>query len=285
MNRYTIRVDVVPDRVGLSIDEIKQRVIKVLNDPKLNTQKYIIAYETKTKSQVKHYQGIIYTDMNHNTYKKLMSGTYFPEWKGKRGENLTSFAEVSKDTYEVYVTKENILFFKGYTDDELVELTRKSYTKTPSRPQRLASERTYPSIAPELAERKTILKQMIKDMSHAQREYFGQSAGLCCIFIQNWYLRNFDKYPQDHYLRCLTKGLYVMLGVHERQLRMARIAAEIVREFEAFDPETLSVTQGPTTIYPHGELNNYLDKIDPDSEEIFSDNNINEILQKENINT
>lgn len=128
MNRYTFRVDIIPD---VDIDIIKKRVEQALESSE--SEKYLISLEEAKKTKKLHYQGVIYSSLKFMTYKKRMEGI-FPEWKGTRGckgQGKRSFAEVKGDSYEIYITKDdNIKYVKGYTDEEIQLLKSQSYHKS-----------------------------------------------------------------------------------------------------------------------------------------------------------
>lgn len=128
MEKYTFRVDVIPE---VSEEQLAVRVQDAL--VKAESDKYLISLEVAEKTGKLHYQGIVYSKLNYNTYKKRMENC-FPEWKatrGCKGMGKRSFAQVKTDNYEVYVTKDdNIKYIKGYSDDEVEQLKAKSYKKS-----------------------------------------------------------------------------------------------------------------------------------------------------------
>lgn len=136
-NRYTIRLDVLEGRSDIP-DE--KRVSEAITIERLELflkcfDKYVVSYEISEEKKKPHYQGIIFTDMKYETYKKKAE-SFFEEWKGKRGDKcgLRSFAMVRKDEYEIYVVKDGDLrFVKGYTEEEIAELRSKSYVKDSSK--------------------------------------------------------------------------------------------------------------------------------------------------------
>lgn len=122
---YTLRLDV--------IDEVEESVIQQRIESALSKySKYLVYHEYAAETKKPHFQGIVWSDQGHDTYKKYMEGL-FPEWRGTRGckgAGKRSFAAVKTDNYEIYITKDgDQRLIKGYTVDEVSELQSKSYQK------------------------------------------------------------------------------------------------------------------------------------------------------------
>lgn len=213
MNKATFRVDVL---AHISQDIIEQRIAEALKD--LKSEKYLISLEKADgESKKLHYQGIIFYDMKYETYKKRMEA-FFPEWKGERGKKgARSFAEVRTDNYEIYVTKDyNFKFVKGYSKEEIDELYSKSYKKREVIDSGLPITGGKQELDTTLYK---IYKDMVKIPDHGKWDMIKIG-----IFIQDYYLENYGKFPMDHFAKSLVKGLWVMANKHEQNYRKASIA-------------------------------------------------------------
>lgn len=192
--RYTFRVDVI-DKV--SEEETNRRMEQLLK----TFDKYIISYEISKKKLKPHYQGIIFTDMKHETYKKLCEKA-FPEWKGKRGDKcgMRSFAIVRKDEYEIYCVKDgDIRYRKGYTDDEIKTLQSKSYQVIDKDQQSYEKKFSFNEIIVE-SFRSTYPKErlddhikMVNDTQRYKRDVFERIA----LEIRNWLMNEYDCLNKD----------------------------------------------------------------------------------------
>lgn len=220
MNRYTFRLDDIPEKTGISSEEMNSRLKKFFIEHDSVFSRYIIANEIAVKTGKHHYQGVIFTDLKHSTYQKQVY-KMFPEWKGKRGDKagLISLAEVKKDEYIVYTTKDyNFFLIKGFTDSQIDELHKQSYQKVQ---KTVAVEK----------DKETMLNLLYKSVPPEAKKW---DLVECGIYVQKYYLREFRKFPQDHFAKALMKGLWVMINDRNQNLRMAHIALQWAHGIDEF---------------------------------------------------
>lgn len=116
----TIRIDLRDKDVGALEEYIRLFLQK--NDEDL--EKYIISFEESKVVGKMHYQGILIHKCTHEAIRGRIN-RYFEEWK----KGSKSCAPVKKlHEYTVYICKQkNIIFSKGYTDEEINQMKSESY--------------------------------------------------------------------------------------------------------------------------------------------------------------
>lgn len=116
----TIRIDLLGHDVGSLEEYIKAFLDK--NDQDL--ERYIISFEESAVKGKMHYQGIMIHKCTHEAIRGRVN-RYFEEWK--KGSKSCSPVKKLGD-YLVYICKQkNIVFSKGYTDEEIEEFKSQSY--------------------------------------------------------------------------------------------------------------------------------------------------------------
>lgn len=110
MNAYTIRIDYVSPYSEEFHEE-------TLTDFLSKYEKYIVFKEISAKKGKLHWQGVVFTNQIHNTYR-TKANAHFDHWKGHQRRSFAEVGDVEK--YMPYIFKDgNQRIQKGFTEEEL----------------------------------------------------------------------------------------------------------------------------------------------------------------------
>lgn len=218
-NSYTLRLDVIED---VSSEDTLKRI----EDALCKYPRYMIYHEYAKETGKPHFQGIVWADEGHETYKKAME-RLFPEWKGTRGckgQGKRSFAPTKTSNYEIYITKDgDVRLCKGYSTEDIERLRAKSYQ---------------PAVKAK-AERKNEPTGYQKALAHVKQSVspadWMNPTEICKALI-DYYTKAVKCEPNDFQLKCMTKSIMSSLLYEsdpQRYERWKQVRAEqiIGREF------------------------------------------------------
>lgn len=116
---YAIRVDIIGDDTHARME----RFLSVYD-------KYLVYEEIAAKTKKLHLQGIVWTDGTDSAIRTRWLECYPSDpWEAKY-EKKKSCTKMRKDSYEIYITKdENLKYSKNYTEEEIKHLQEQSYKK------------------------------------------------------------------------------------------------------------------------------------------------------------